>query len=56
MVLAVEPDKVTSDGIFHMKENVVVTATGHEIMAACDWKLREGSSQDSRWSWFVTSI
>jgi Xaa-Pro dipeptidase len=41
MVLAVEPGKVTPDGIFHMEENVVVTETGYEIITACDWKLRE---------------
>jgi Xaa-Pro aminopeptidase len=41
MVLAIEPGKVTEDGIFHVEQNVVVTETGHEIISDCDWKLRQ---------------
>lgn len=41
MVLAIEPGKVTEDGIFHVEQNVVVSETGHEIISECDWKLRQ---------------
>jgi Xaa-Pro aminopeptidase len=41
MVLAIEPGKVTEDGIFHIEQNVAVTKTGYDIISDCDWKLRQ---------------
>ena len=40
MVLAIEPGKVTQEGIFHVEENVLVTDRGAERLTSCDRHLR----------------
>lgn len=42
MVITVEPGMVTDSGVFHVEENVLVTATGHEILSGSQrelWKI-----------------
>jgi Xaa-Pro dipeptidase len=40
MVLTVEPGVATPYGVFHVEENVVVTATGIDLLSTCSWELR----------------
>jgi Xaa-Pro aminopeptidase len=40
MVLTAEPGVAAPFGVFHVEENVVVTATGYETLSTCSWELR----------------
>jgi Xaa-Pro aminopeptidase len=39
MVLAIEPGLCTEFGRFHVRHNVLVTSTGHEVLECPDWRL-----------------
>ena len=40
MVVSVEPGVATDEGLFHVEENVLVTADGYEVLSTCSTALR----------------
>ena len=41
MIVTVEPGIATADGTFHVEENVLVTAGGHEVLSTAPWPLTQ---------------